>query len=307
MTGPMRAIVLALAVLALAPAAAEARRGPCLPGAGGPSCTFWTGRVVHVHDGDTLEVRVGGRPLRVRVSGIQAMEQRVYSSFARRRRGECHAVAATNRLEQLVRRAGGVVRLSAQDPASRSGRRWRRSVAVRSGGGWLDAGRVLVAEGHALWLTNPVEWAWNATYAAAAERAAERRLGLWRPDACGPGPSAGAGLEVRVNWDAEGVDVENPNGEWIRVLNRSAGDVPLGGWWVRDSALRRYTFPAWARVTAGGAITVRVGRGRAEGTVFHWGLGEPAFENPAGDGRSVGDGAYLFDPDGDLRAHALYH
>lgn len=303
----LRASLIAVAALALAPAAAEADSGPCLPDGGGPRCHFWTGKVVHVHDGDTIEVRAGGRHLRVRITGIQAMEQTVYSSYATRRRGECHAVAATNRLEQLVRRSGGVVRLAAQDPGSRSGRRLRRSTAVRSGGGWRDVGRVLVSEGHALWLTNPDEWAWNAIYADAARRAREQRLRLWHPDACGAGPSAGSDLDLRVNWDADGVDVENPNGEWIRVVNRSDRDVPLGGWWVRDSALRRYTFPGWAKVEAGDSVTVRVGRGGAEGGVFHWGLGEPAFENPAGDGRSVGDGGYLFDPDGDLRASDMYH
>ena len=165
----------------------------------------------------------------------------------------------------------------------------------------------MVAEGHVLWLSNPVEWAWNATYAAAARQAAAQRLRLWDSGACGAGPSADADLRVRVNWDADGVDVENPNGEWIRVVNQSGRDVPLGGWWVRDSALRRYTFPSWAKVGAGDGVTVRVGRGDAQGSVFHWGLGEPAFENPAGDGRHVGDGAYLFDPDGDLRASAIYH
>jgi micrococcal nuclease len=302
-----RALLIAVTLLVAAPAAAEARTGPCLPDGGGPRCHLWVGKVVHVHDGDTIEVRAGGRNLRVRITGIQAMEQTVYSSYATRRRGECHAVAATDRLERLVRGSRGIVRLAAQRRSSRSGHRWRRSVAVRDGDGWRDVGRVLVAEGHALWLTNPDEWAWNAIYAEAAERAREQRLRLWHPDACGAGPSAEADLDVRVNWDADGVDVENPNGEWIRVVNRSDREVPLAGWWVRDSALRRYRFPSWAKVGARDSVTVRVGRGNARGSVFHWGLGAPAFENPIGDGRNVGDGAYLFDPDGDLRASAMYH
>ena len=57
---------------------------------------------------------------------------------------------------------------------------------------------------------------------------------------------------------------------------------------------------------AGGAVTVRVGRGRASGNVFYWGLDEPVFENVTDDGRAVGDGGYLFDPDGDLRAYEMY-
>ena len=104
------------------------------------------------------------------MTGINAMELRVYSHTAARRRGECHAVAATARLEQLIRRGGWRVRLAAQDPRSHSNVRLRRQVSVRVGGSWLDAGRLLLAEGHALWLANPVEWAWNRAYAAATSR-----------------------------------------------------------------------------------------------------------------------------------------
>ena len=298
--------LVALLLLALAAPAAQAEDGPCLPGGDGPRCTFWTGTVVHVHDGDTLEVRADGRNLRIRITGIQAMEQTVYSSFASRRRGACHAVAATNRLERIVGRRGGTVRLAAQDPDSRSGKRLRRSVAIRSGDGWQDVGSILVAEGHALWLTNPVEWAWNETYAQLAEQAQAAGKRLWNPGACGAGPAAGADLGVSIRWDAAGVDVNNPNGEWIRVHNRSDRDVSLAGWSVRDSALRRFVFPAWATAAANSRVTVRVGRGEARGNVFHWGMGEPVFENATGDGRNVGDGGYLFDPDGDIRAFEMY-
>lgn len=302
----MRVAALALLGLALAPAAAEARSGPCLPGGDGPRCTFWKARVIHVHDGDTMEVRSRGRVFLVRLTGIQAMEMTVYSGTRSRRRGECHAVAATNRLESLVRAGRRRVRLAAQDPRSRSGRRWRRSVAVRRGGGWRDAGEILVREGHALWLNNSVEWAWNRRYAQAAEDAAAAGRNLWDGDACGAGPSAGADIALEVNWDADGADGDNINGEWIRVVNRGGRDLPLGGWWVRDSALRRFRFPAWATAPAGGSVTVRVGRGQAAGTEFHWGLDEAIFENAKSDGRGVGDGGYLFDPDGDLRAFGMY-
>ena len=70
------------------------------------------------------------------------------SSYAARHRlGDCHAVQATERVEQLVRRAKGRVRLAAEDPLSMSGHRLRRIVAVRSGGRWTDVGTLLVREG----------------------------------------------------------------------------------------------------------------------------------------------------------------
>jgi micrococcal nuclease len=307
-------LVALVVVAAVAPARAAAATGPCLlapaAAAGGPVCTIWKGKVTFVADGDTIDVDLAGdgtkRARRIRITGLQAMEQTAYSSRARRRRGACHALAATARLEGLIRRARGVVRLAAQDPASRSGARLRRSVAVRIGGRWRDVGRTLMAEGHALWLPNPVEHAWNDEYSALGELAAGASRGIWDTDRCAAGPSQPVALRLIVNWDADGDDSTNVNGEWIRIENADpVHGVSLGGWWVRDSALRRFTFPSWAQVGPGEAVTVHVGAGPNAGTEFHWGLSAPAFENTDG-APGIGDGAYLFDPDGDLRAWMTY-
>jgi endonuclease YncB( thermonuclease family) len=299
-------VALALALAACAPAAHAASRGPCIPGASGPDCTLWRAKVVVVHDGDTLDVRLGGKRRRVRLTGLNAMEQTVYSSRPSRRRGACHALAATARLERLIRAGGGVVRLAAQDPRSRAGARLRRAVYVKAGGGWVDAAQVLLAEGHALWLPNGIEWAWNLRHSEAAEQAAANGLRLWDTDSCGDGPHEGAPLRLWINWDAEGFDNDNPNGEWVRIKNLDpAREVSLSRWWVRDSALRRFQFPAGTTVPAGGTVTVYVGRGQASGREFFWGFGDSAFEN-VDDGNAAGDGAYLFDPQGDVRAWMTY-
>lgn len=305
------AVVASAVALALTPAApAEARTAACIPGTQAPLCTVWTGRVDFVADADTLDVDVAGdgrrAPVRIRVTGIQAMEQRVYSRYADRRRGDCHALPATARVAALVRAARGRVRLAAHDPASRSGSRVRRAVAVRIGGRWREIGADLLARGHALWLPNPVEYAWNRSYRALAQRAALAGRRLYDDDACRPGPSQDAGLGLEVNWDADGRDDLNLNGEWFDIANPSGRDVPVGGWWVRDSHLRRYTFPAAAVVPARGSVRVHVGPGEERPGRFHWGLTAPAFENAEGGARSLGDGGYLFDPDGDLRAWTIY-
>src|SRR5215212_3649968 len=153
-----RLILLLLTSLLLAaatPAAADAaKRGPCLLRKSGPQCYLWTAKVTFVADGDTVYVDIDGDGSRqrfpVRITGMNAMEQTTYTSKASARRGECHAVEATARLDQLLKAARYRVRLLAQDPASRSGRRLRRSVAVRVKGRWIDIGRTLVGEGHAV-------------------------------------------------------------------------------------------------------------------------------------------------------------
>ena len=39
---------------------------------------------------------------------------------------------------------------------------------------------------------------------------------------------------------------------------------------------------------------------------MHWGLSDPPFENATTDRKRAGDGAYLFDPDGDVRSFVQY-
>jgi len=309
---PMRRLlctVLALAFTASLAGEAAARTGSCLVPGNTTTCKIWNGRVTSIDDGDTIRVDVAGdrtrASIRVRLIGIQAMEQTVYSARASRRRGECHAVEATARLEQLIRRGGYRVRLAAQDPSSKSGVRWRRSVAVKLRGRWRDVGRTLVAEGHVLWLPNSAEYVWNDSYNRLSERAAAKRRNLWNTKYCGPGPSDASPLQVTVNGDADGTDHVSLNGEWVRIRNLDpVNDVHLGGWWLRDTALRRYTFPEYTTLPPNDSLKLYVGAGSNTWTEFFWGSRTPIFDNVGA--RNTGDGAFLFDTQGDLRSWMTY-
>ena len=309
----MRRLLLTLPLLAalLSVPAANARTGPCILGSKhSPTCRIWYGKVTFVGDGDTLNVRLDGMKKkafgpRIRVTGIQAMEEYVYTPDRKRRRGECHANEATARLEDLVKLSKGRVQLAAQHPNSRSGRRLRRQVRVKINHRWRDAGRILMGEGHALPLSNRREWALNASYRRLAQRAAARHLRIWNPHYCGRGPAQFARLRVWVNSDPAGRQANGRNGEWARVKNLDrARSVAIGRWWVRDSGLRRYTFPPATTIPAGGTTTVYVGRGTNTATEHFWGLRHGVFDNENDHG--TGDGAYLFDPQGDLRAWMIY-
>ena len=110
---------LLLALLILAPAA-EARRGPCIPGIKRPTCHVWTAKVMAVADGDTVNVRVrqNGRWSErrdVRLTGVQAMELRSYS-----RVGAAGAAPATRApLPSGSRPAQGPAEQAPQDPPGR--------------------------------------------------------------------------------------------------------------------------------------------------------------------------------------------
>jgi endonuclease YncB( thermonuclease family) len=309
--------VLAAALLGatLAADTAAARRAPCTEGAKAPKCTFQSARAVFIADGDTIRVRLGGKLRNIRFTGINAMELTRYSKFPNRRRGACSGLEATALVERLIKRSKRIVRLSAQNPASRTGHRLRRAVAVRVNGRWVDLGRIVMEQGYALWLPNGAEWAHNREYHELAEQAAAARRGLYNPAACAGGPAPGAPLAVDVNWDADGMDEQNLNGEWVDIRNLGATDVSLAGWWVRDSWMRGaekkvtgFVFPSYAVVPAGGSVRLYVGCG--ENTAdrpgrFHWCQKDSVFENP--DGRKgTGDGGYLFDPRGNLRASMTY-
>ncbi len=265
-----------------------------------------------VADGDTLDVNVFGdgksKPIRVRTTGINAMEQTRYSRNPDQRRGFCHSLEATARLEQLINRSNDRVRLSAQHPSSHSGHRKRRSVAVRIGGEWVDTGQILIDEGHALHLANHREWAHNANYSRGAQRAAASDLRLWDDDYCGSGPDQGAQLKMWVNWDADGSDRPRYNGEWAKVKNFGSSDVSVAGWWFRDSHTRLLKLPRGAVIPAGRSLTVFIGPRPAgdnnRQTHFYWREGSAVFDNAGS--RGVGDGGYLFDRQGDLRVWMMY-
>lgn len=270
----------------------------------------WTGTVDWVPDGDTPRVDVHGDgtsvPRSIRLIGVQTMEQTVYSRTVAKRRGECHALAATARTEQLIKAGGGKVRLTALHASSRSGERPLRSVAVKIDGRWQDIGLDLVRRGLALWLPFSGEWTWDERYMAAAKAAAREKRGLYDTDSCGTGPAQNAGLVLTVTPDPAGTDALNLNGESLIVRNPSGSAVPLAGWWVRDSAYRRYTFAKGTVIPAGGTLTVHVGTGRNTATDLYWGLTQPIFTNVDPANHGYGDGGYLFDPQGDLRAWQIY-
>ena len=303
----MRALAVTIFMLlsaCFAAQAAEAWTGRCLAPARAETCHISSGKVTFVGDGATIYVdiaRDGSRSsVPVRMTGINTTEQTLYSSVASRRRGECHALEATARLERLLRRNRWRVRLYALDPSSHSGRRLRRVVATKLRGRWRDLNRRLITEGHAVWLPNGREYAWNEDYGRRSAYAAGKRRNLWDPTYCGPGPNDESPLELTVNGDTRFLSEE-----WVRVRNLDPiNEVHLGGWWIRDSELKRFVFPDWATLPPGESLTVYVGEGTHTWTEFFWGHRKPLFRNIGHN--AIGDGAYLVDPQGDMRAWMTY-
>ena len=294
-------LVCAGAALAAPATASASFKAPCLPGkAASPRCTWWNAKVTFVADGDTVRARIeGGREKTIRFTGINAMELTRYSKYPSRRRGDCHGLEATALTERAIKRSHHRIRLAAQKASSRSGFRLRRSVWVRSGGRWRDVAAMQLRAGQALWLPNADENAHDREYGALAAKAIAARRNLYDPDSCGAGPDQDLPLSLVVNWDADGNDESNLNGEWAELRNDGARPLSLKGWRFRDSALRSYSFPAGAAIPAHGTVRLEMGCGSSGGATFHWCQKASVFENH-------GDGGYLYDPDGDLRASFVF-
>ncbi|MBM6401271.1 lamin tail domain-containing protein [Phycicoccus sonneratiae] len=283
----MRKPLIALGVAAVAVMAAA---GPAVS-----ASVDQTGVVVHVVDGDTVDVDVAGdgtsTPVRIRNSGLQTMEL-----------GECHADDATAVMKQAA--LGKQVRLTAANSSASSLGRPIRYVDATSSG-TVDVQLAVITAGQGLAFPMGTEVARAATYQLAMQQAALRKTGLWDDDACGVGPSAGAKLHIMVMYEGDGDETKNVNAEWVDLVNEGTADVALGGWSMRTAAQDSFFFPAGTVLRPGAGLRLYSGTGSNTANAFHWGYTVPHLPNITATNR-IGSGAYLFDPQGDLRAHSSY-
>ena len=274
----------------------------------------WTVRVLQVSDGDTFYVDTNGdgaRDYTVRVAGLNTPEGKMSGG---RFVGQCHGEEAFRRVENLIEGKRVVLRASSFTSVGSEGRKLR-FVETLAG---MDIGALLLREGLAVPYPSNIEPSRNASYINLAKGAAAKKINVWDTDDCGKtGPYQDVALKVRLRWDANGSDETNLNGEYARIENPSDTTVPLNGWVLRDSAAFYYRFGERASVPARGSVTVHTGRGQPWGTTnrhYYWGRSSSIFANErtctnkmgTKCGLPLGDGAYLYDPQWDLRAYMSY-
>jgi endonuclease YncB( thermonuclease family) len=239
---------------------------------------------------------------RVRLIGIQAPEKAGAAGGSALE--QCRAAGATAALARVLP-VGTPVQLRSISVRSvesnYSGGRLARTVYYQSSPGtWVDAGRAVMAGGHAMWFPHTTrdaekpEYARNLDYRRLLDAAAAARRGLWSADLCGP--SAAASVRTWVVSDPIGNDAGN---EHLVLRNDSAAPLAIGGWTVRDASLTTFTFPAGTVIGPRDHVRVFAGSG-APGTPtardFHFGGPSQMFNNwdPAA-GYFHGDGGYVYD------------
>ena len=94
---------------------------------------------------------------------------------------------------------------------------------------------------------------------------------------------------ISANFDADGYDNANPNGEWVDIRNDDTVTVDMTGWRLEDEGPNfAYDFPDGFTLAPGVTVRVRVGVGTDTATTLYWGLGSAVWNNS-------GDTASLFD------------
>ena len=265
----MRATSLLIAALLLA---------GCTPASDSPSTTFESGtdtggetsatsppgtaaEVVHVFDGDSLLVAIDGEEAEIRLLGINAPEGT-----------ECHGDKARSTLTQLLN--GGVVTLVADDEDTDQVGRLLRYVFVDA----LNANLALLANGDAIALQG--DHSAEADFVAISDAAAAARLGLWAADACGSTPPPTDIAIVDYEYNPDGRDEADKNGEWIAVANTGSDTVDMSRWILRDeSTQHRFVFPDGFSLGPSQEVLVHTGCGDDDSSHLYWCAGDPVWSN----------------------------
>lgn len=244
------------------------------------------GTVVNVVDGDTLDVRFDGGVLRrVRYYGMDTHEWY-----------DCMGPEATARMLQLAPPGTKVVMKGDLTlPLDALGR-----VTMRVLVGGVDLTKVMLAEGLAIPRTsNELSNKVNRSYRAKARIAQDAGIGIWNPKICAAGPKQNIPIRLRVFYEADGPDESNLEGEWVDIHNDGNKTLNVSRWMLREASRNDlFYFPKGTEIPPGGSIRVVGGTGSGGG-VFHWG-------NSASQLERKGDGVYLFDRDGDIRAYVEF-
>ncbi|OFW67365.1 MAG: hypothetical protein A2Z12_06600 [Actinobacteria bacterium RBG_16_68_21] len=233
--------------------------------------------VVTVFDGDSMLVSEGSTPEEVRLLGINAPES-----------GECFGDEAHDLLQSM---AGDRVVLVG-DELDQYGRRLAYVYV-----GATNLNQEMLRAGGAIALS--VDHLMLTDFIATEQDATLRGVGLWAPDACGPGTSRSSVSIWTVEADAPGRDDEDPNGEFVVIAN-SADTVDMTGWVLRDeSSVHRYVFPQGLVIGPGAFVTIRSGCGADTVADLYWCAGGSVWNN-------AGDTAILIDPEGTIVSRYRY-
>jgi micrococcal nuclease len=253
----------------------------------------YSARVVHVTDGDTLNVVFpGGDQETVRILGVDTPEVTLAGTDPGSFEGVSDPVVlrswgevATSTLRREVE--GREVAVTT-DRAAGERDCYGRLLAYLQTDEGKDIGEVLLSRGLARVYT-PESFARKGRYLEVQAEAKRRGIGIW--SGMTPAIPGSNGVFIAdVHPDAAGDDRTNLNDEYITLENGAGVPIDLAGWQVQDSDGFVGTLPEMG-IYPGARIILHTGNGTANGTDLFFGSTVPLLNND-------GDSITLFDPAG---------
>lgn len=265
------------------------------PASDGPP-TAWTGTIVDVTDGDTMDVRLpNGSIETVRLLGVDTPETSVgrvspdeWEDIPDTTDGRDwlvnHGDDATSYAEERLE--GQEVYIETDPEADRRGYYGRLLVYIsQSETAETSFNGLLLQNGYARYYDS--EFSEQAVYQDAESTAQQDDIGVWgysvpetATDAPAGGSGSGSGVVVAsIHEDADGNDNENLNDEYVTFENTGDEAVDLSGWTVSDEADHVYTFPNGFTLEAGAKVTLYTGSGTDTDTELYWGEDNAVWNN----------------------------
>ena len=207
--------------------------------------------VVNIIDGDTVELK---NKMRLRLIGINTPESDMY-----------FYEEAKKFMEILVK--DKQVKLERDVTNKDIYGRYLRYVYLPN----LFVNLEMVKCGFANAYTCPPDIKYTQLFLEAERNAREHEIGLWQK-------SPTEVLQVNLNYDAQGKDNENLNGEWVSIKNIGTKDISLNGWTLKDAGTNIYKFKNII-IKPQQTIFLYTGFGKNTNTKFYWNLNTPVWNN----------------------------
>lgn len=291
------------------------------------------GIVYDINDGDTVWVKTTQNSIvEVRNIGLQTPELKKVSGYPE----QCGATAAKNNFRAMMTPAVTVVQLRSITGKSnnwlKSDPRAERSIYIINpvtGLFDIDVQAEQMKAGWSFFWPSSAEWTHNKEYLGYLLEARAAGRGMWNPNACGT--AEGVTPEIWLNADSPSINgSENAFGEYVLLHNPTGSDINLQGWSLRDGSLDFFShggnwefgasrFQSNAVIPAGGTLTVYISNPAGysltsnEISYFRsdwrmpsgYQIANGSVGTATNPNYAHGDGIYLLDPKGNVRASML--
>jgi endonuclease YncB( thermonuclease family) len=279
-------------------------------------------------DGDTTHVKTTANQLvEVRNIGLQTPERKKGANPA-----QCGAEAAYENFKALIPEEITIVQLRSVTNSSNAwggGTRPLRSVYKlnnATGAFDIDVQAEQIKAGWSLWWPSAAEWANNKTYLDLANDAKARGVGIWNPNLCGAATGGVPSMWFSANAPQIDANTEPAFGEYVILKNETSSAMDLTNWSLRDNSLNFFWSDSngWMQgLNKFGSMVLQPGEHRiiyldnpdgyalstTEYEYFNWTRNTPGAQLTNGSisdsfspNYANGDGVYLQDPLGNIRA-----